>query len=138
MDPKTGQAISGLLVYLCLTDIGGKCTLRASLNSTTGDDGILRIANVPPASYSFLLAAPDPAAKIEEGYVFDFGSANLRVMAGSRTDVDSSGKLVVTGALRDPKSGLRFLLDKGVFRKVDVRIGETASVRVEVPASARK
>lgn len=128
---KSGEAISGLTVYLCEAGEESKCTLRAAFTGTTDDGGVLRLKNVAPGRYVVTLAgAPD--GQIEDGRVIDFAT-NFRILPGSAMAI-MDGKLIVTGGVQDPKSKLRVIASKGQLSGIDVRAGSTATGRIEVPA----
>jgi hypothetical protein len=138
MDAKTQANIAGTTVYLCEAGEASKCTLRAALTGTSGQDGTLRMSNVKPGRYFVAFAGAKTAGAVTDGMALDFAARDTLIMAGSSTDISDEGKPIVTGGLKDVKTDLRVVAKKGKLLEVEVRAGETAAAHAAVPAHALK
>jgi len=138
MDQRTNGNAVGVTIYLCQAGEGKKCTLRSSLTGTTGADGVLRLNDVPPGRYVVAIVGPKSAGAVEDGRLLDFAATGVFILAGSVVNSDADGSPSVDGALKDAKSDLRVISNRGKLLDLEIRAGQKTDAHVELPAMVLK
>lgn len=157
---KSAKPLAQQLVALCEVTSEPACTLRASLQATTGPEGTFVIPQVPPGRYTALYAphSEKAMAKLQDGAQLDPTAVPVRVVGGSTVDIlaadtrdvvttnmsiGGSGLSIprgnklanIRGAVVNGDSGLTFEFREGKLAAFEVAAGAVA--RPDISAWAR-